>query len=102
MIYRQRQPGVRSLMRQVLLALALATLVSILLLFPSRPASALTLPKADYQFQNTRSTSVGSAPALTDIGPGTNTFTTTTVDGTSRKVLSFPQGNGVKLSPSPP
>jgi subtilisin len=57
-------------------------------------------PKADYRFQDTKSTSVGSAPTLTDIGPGTNTFTTTTIDGTSRKVLSFPQGNGVKLSPT--
>ncbi|MDQ3913607.1 MAG: Ig-like domain-containing protein, partial [Actinomycetota bacterium] len=57
-------------------------------------------PKADYQVQNTHSTSVGTAPALTDIGPGTNAFTTTTIDGNSRKVLSFPQGNGVKLSPT--
>ncbi|MDQ3913306.1 MAG: CSLREA domain-containing protein [Actinomycetota bacterium] len=100
MIYRQRWPQAGSLVRQVVLALAVATLMSILLLFPSRPASARTLPKADYQFQNTRSTSVGSAPPLIDIGPNTNTFTPATVDGTSRKVLSFPKDNGVKLSPT--
>ena len=82
------------------LALALATLVSILVLFPSRSASALTPPKADYRLQNKLSTSVGTAPALTKIGPKSNTFVTATVDGTSRKVLGFPNGNGVKLSPT--
>jgi hypothetical protein len=84
----------------VLLALALATLVSVLVLFPSRTASALTPPKADYRFQNKLSTSVGNAPNLTDIGPRNNTFTTATVDGAPRKVLHFPRGNGVKLSPT--
>lgn len=82
------------------LALVLATLVSILVLFPSRSASALTPPKADYRFQNKLSTSVGTAPALTKIGPNSNTFATATVDGSSRKVLRFPKGNGVKLSPT--
>jgi YD repeat-containing protein len=53
--------------------------------------------QADYQFQNTRSSSVGSPPALTDIG-GTNSFTTATVDATSTTVLSFAQNNGLSLS----
>lgn len=57
--------------------------------------SSATL-QADYQFQNTRSSSVGSPPALTDLG--TNSFTTATVDGTSRTVLSFSQNNGLSLS----
>ena len=55
--------------------------------------------QADYQFQNTRNSSTGSAAALTDIG-GTNSFTSAVVDGTSTTVLSFSQGNGVSLSPT--
>ncbi len=99
-IHGHRWPQVGTSLRVAALALALVTLMFILLLFPSRSASAETPPKADYRFQDTRSTSVGSAPALTDIGPGTNTFTTATVDDAPRKVLSFPEGNGVKLSPT--
>ena len=99
----------RSLASVVLLALS--ALVSILLLLSSpRGAYAQTSPTADYRFQDTRSSSVGTAPALVDIcdvspegpctGANANTFTTATVDGASRKVLSFPQGNGLKLSPT--
>jgi hypothetical protein len=95
-----RSSGFRTKSIALALALALVTLMSILLLFSSHNASAQTVPKADYRFQDTRSSSVGTAPALIDIGTGTNTFTTATVDGTSRKVLSFPQGNGLKLSPT--
>jgi hypothetical protein len=59
------------------------------------------IPKADYRFANTLATSVGSAPALTDIGgAGTNTYATATVDGTSRRVRRFPQGRGVRLAPT--
>src|SRR5919199_1047803 len=98
-----------SLTRAALLSLALTALASILLLFaPPRSASAQTSPTADYRFQDTRSSSVGTAPALVDIcdanpagpctGANANTFTTDTVDGTSRRVLRFfPQGNGLKL-----
>ena len=74
--------------------------MSLLVIFPSRSASALPSPGADYRFQNKLSTSVGTAPALQKIGPGTNTFTTATVDGSSRTVLRFPEGNGLKLSPT--
>ena len=81
----------------VLLALALAMLVSVLVVFPSRSASAVPPSEADYRLQGKLSTSVGTAPALQRIGPGTNTFTTATVDGSSRKVLGFPKGNGLKL-----
>ena len=55
---------------------------------------------ADYNLQNTRTSSVGSPPALADIGPGTSTFVTDTVNGTSRTVLQFPQGNGVRVQPT--
>lgn len=96
------------------LAIMLMALMSVLLLVSSRNASAQTLPTvaptADYRFQDTRSSSVGTAPALVDIcdaspaGPCTgvnaNTFTTATVDGTSRRVLSFSEGNGLKLTPT--
>jgi len=65
-----------------------------------RSASDQTSPTADYRFQNTLSSSVGTAPALTKIGSSRHTFTTATVDGTSHKVLRFPKGNGLKLSPA--
>ena len=61
----------------------------------SEVTSSATL-KADYQLQNTRSSSVGSPPDLADLG--TNSFTTATVDGTSRTVLTFSQNNGLSLS----
>ncbi len=54
--------------------------------------------QADYQFQNTRNSSVGSPPALSDLG--TNSFTSATVDGTSTTVLTFSQNNGLSLSPT--
>jgi len=58
-------------------------------------SSSATL-QADYQFQNTRDSSVGSPPALTDLG--TNSFSSATVDGTSTTVLAFSQNNGLSLS----
>jgi len=56
-------------------------------------------PTADYELFNSRESSVRGTfgvPPLADIGPGTNSFTTATVDGDSRPVLKFPQGNGVQ------
>src|SRR5258705_10383953 len=55
--------------------------------------------RADYQFQNTRSSSVGNS-ALTDSG-SVNTFQQDTVDGSSRTVLRFPLNIGVRLKTSP-
>jgi uncharacterized protein (TIGR03437 family) len=54
--------------------------------------------KADYQFQNTLSSSTGAPPALTNLG--VNTFGTTMVEGVSRTVLQFPKDNGVALQPT--
>lgn len=54
--------------------------------------------QADYQFQNTRNSSVGTAAALADLG--TNSFTSAVVDGTSTTVLTFSQGDGVSLTPT--
>ena len=93
---RERVRSLRS-SEAVILAITLAVLVSILVTFPSRSASAVAPSKTDYRLQGKLSTSVGTAPALQKIGPRTNTFTTATVDGSSRRVLSFPKGNGLKL-----
>jgi outer membrane protein assembly factor BamB len=59
---------------------------------------------ADYQFQNTFSSSVGSAPDLEPIGTVTctNQFPVEDVDGTSRPVFCFPQGEGLSLRPGTP
>jgi hypothetical protein len=62
-------------------------------------------PTADYRFQDTLASSVGSPPALKNITSapnGPNTFATEVVDGRSRRVLRFPQGNGLALHPSAP
>src|SRR5918998_1864122 len=82
------------------LALVLIFLTFLLLLASPRGAFAQTLPKADYRFQNNLKTSVGAAPVLTRIGPSSNTFASASVDGSSRKILRFPKGNGLKLSPT--
>lgn len=52
---------------------------------------------ADYRFENSRTSSVGSAPALTDLG--TNVFATENVDGISRTVLRFEHNDGLQLTP---
>jgi Tol biopolymer transport system component len=57
--------------------------------------------KADYQFQGTLDSSVGTAPTLTNLvgtGNGPNAFVTDTVDGFSRQVLNFPLNNGVAIN----
>lgn len=87
----ERVRGIR-LSEAALLALTLATLVCVLL--PARSASAVLSSAADYRLQGKLSTSVGTAPALQNIGQGTSSFTTATVDGSSRKVLDFPRGTG--------
>ena len=65
--------------------------------FTTGSATVTTL-KADYQFQNTLASSVGTAPVLINLG--SNTFGTTTVDSITRTVLNFTQGNGLSLSPT--
>jgi hypothetical protein len=82
-------------------ALVVALMTS---LFLGHGARGATL-KADYGFNDTRASSVPGAPNLTDIdsdpqtGPGhDNLFATETVAGTPRRVLTFPQGNGLRVS----
>jgi hypothetical protein len=52
-------------------------------------------PVADYRFQDTRESSVGTAPQVYDIGLQPNVFTSEVVDSTFRRVLRFTAGNGV-------
>ncbi|MBI1842029.1 MAG: DUF2012 domain-containing protein [Verrucomicrobia bacterium] len=53
---------------------------------------------ADYQFQNTLTSSLGSAPPLGNLGP--NSFGVSSVDGVSRTVLNFNRNDGLSLSPA--
>jgi plastocyanin len=62
--------------------------------------SHAVVPKADYQLQGVLTSTVGSPPPLTNLGPGANAFSATTVDGVSRQVLGFPLHNGVQLTPT--
>jgi hypothetical protein len=61
------------------------------------PAGAATLV-GDYQLQGSLASS-GPGPALTDVGSG-NSFQSDTVMGTSRQVLTFPEGNGLQMNPT--
>jgi hypothetical protein len=65
------------------------------LLFAAVGAVQTQTLKADYRFQNSRTSTVGSS-SLTDTG--SNTFQTELVDGISRTVLRFPFNNGLRLS----
>ena len=65
--------------------------------FTEHPTPAVV---ADYRFGDSLTSSVGTPPALADIGPGTNTFIDDAVDAVDRRVLSFPAGNGVALAPT--
>jgi hypothetical protein len=55
---------------------------------------------ADYQFQNSHASSIAGSPDLTDIGAGTNAFGTDDINGHVATDLSFPQDNGLSLSPT--
>jgi hypothetical protein len=55
--------------------------------------------RADYRFQNTLASSVGTPPDLSLISTG-QFFTNITVDGTSRTVLRFPQDKSLQLQPT--
>jgi hypothetical protein len=74
-----------------------AALVSAGLLGAST-ASAATLV-GDYQLQGTKASS-GPGPALTDVGSGANTFQSDNVMGTTRQVLAFAAGSGLRMNPA--
>lgn len=75
-----------------LVSLALATATVCLF---AASASAATL-KADYRFHGNLASSVGSAPAASNIGNG-NAFATENLSGRPRSVLTFPAGGGLDI-----
>jgi hypothetical protein len=94
-----RNDGRKTFGRALVFVTTLAS--SLTLIIGAQTAGALPpAPTADYQFNNTLSSSVAGAPALTNLGPGTNTFVTDSVDGVSQTVLSYPKDNGVQLDPT--
>jgi hypothetical protein len=83
------------------LAGALATAAALAALC-APPALAQNLV-AEYRFEDSRASSVGTAPEVTDVvveGNAPNAFATETVNGSPRRVLQFPQGNGLTASTS--
>ena len=87
--------GPRRHPRRVRVALAVCLTAACAVAAPST-AGAATLV-GDYRFQNTLASSLGAGAPLTDVGPGTNSYATEDVAGTSRTVLRFPKGNGVRF-----
>ncbi len=53
---------------------------------------------ADYQFRDSLNSSVGNAPALTNLG--NNSFESVTVDDSIRRALKFDENNGLALAPT--
>jgi Concanavalin A-like lectin/glucanases superfamily len=80
-------------------AIGVLLVASALVSVPS-VASADVTPSADYQFQETLSSSVGAAPDLSEIGPGASSYGVETVNGAPEKVLEFPADNGLQLTPT--
>lgn len=77
--------------------LTLMALVALALFFGSQKITFADVdPVADYRFNNSLASSVGTAPALTTLG--TNSYEVDEVDGTDCNVLAFPSGNGLQLS----
>jgi hypothetical protein len=82
------------------MALCAVLAMSVLGWTAATASATTTAPRADYRFQHTLASSLGAPPSLTDIGPGTNSFDTETVNGSSQTVLAFPTENGVRLAPT--
>lgn len=73
---------------------ALVAALGVIALAPGIAAAKVVV--ADYRFNDSLSSSVGGANALTNVGLG-NAFLTETVRGKPDRVLAFPQGNGLSL-----
>jgi uncharacterized repeat protein (TIGR01451 family) len=65
----------------------------------SAPLRAAAI-KADYQFQNSRASSVGSPPQLVDSGATPNSFVSDQINGVLRTALAFASGSGLTLAPT--
>lgn len=99
------------------LALSLYTLIAVFAFVPVLPhvagaaglatndettTATATPPKADYRFDNARTTSVGTAPAVKDVTNFSNNtfFINDTVENHQQSVLGFPGGTGIELHPT--
>jgi len=60
---------------------------------------ALADLRGDYRFENDLTSSAGTLPALTPIGPGQATFHSEIVEGTEVTVYEFPTDNGLQIAP---
>jgi uncharacterized repeat protein (TIGR01451 family) len=64
-------------------------------------ATSAAAVKADYQFQNSLSTSAGTSPPLTDAGTvAGSSFGAELIGGVTRTVWVFPPGSGLVLTPT--
>jgi hypothetical protein len=91
---------VGKLFRRSLVTVSAIALVTAGFAITATTAGAVPALVADYQFQNSHASSVGGAPDLTDLGGGTNAFATDDINGHVATDLSFPQDNGLSLSPA--
>lgn len=76
------------------MALRCGLLAVLALALLAAPAHAALV--ADYRFNDSLASSVAGAPPLEQIGTG-NAFATETVAGLPNRVLTFPEGNGLRL-----
>lgn len=88
--------GVRERVRLLRAVFALALLLAL----GGSTATASAALQADYAFDDTLTSSVGTAPALTPAGacPPASSFATETVNGVADRVLTFPLGCGLQLA----
>lgn len=75
------------------LAAILGVVTMVAIVAPQADAASLI---ADYRFDDNLSSSVGTAPPLTQIPP-LGTYSTATVNGAPDRVLSFPEGGGLQF-----
>ena len=76
------------------------SLVAGCLMMAAGNAEAVTTLVADYQFANDLTSSVGTAPPLAIVGPGTAFASETVRIGQMQTVLTFPKGSGLALTPT--
>jgi len=75
-------------------------LAAVCLMMAAGCAEAVTALVADYQFADDLTSSVGTAPPLAIVGPGTAFASETVRLGQMQTVLTFPKGSGLSLSPT--
>jgi uncharacterized repeat protein (TIGR01451 family) len=68
-------------------------------LLVAAPSSNAATTAGDYRFQDSLKGTVAGTPTLTNIGTG-NTYVTSSVDGVNNRVLKYPVGGGVAVTPT--